>query len=382
METDVAVIGGGINGCAIAYNLAKRGIDVVLLERNFLSSGATGRCAGGIRQQFTSKNNIRLAMESVKIFEKFEKEFACDIEFEQGGYLVLAHSEQEEKEFKENMHIQKTMGLDVKFLENDEIKELLPFLNLEKIGAIGATFCPTDGHANPLKVADVYASSARELGAEIHTFTEVKNIKIKKEKFLIKTSRNETDNMRADVIVNAAGGYSNNIAKMVGVELPNKPYRHEILATEPLKHFLYPVIISFHDEIYFLQQKHGEIVGGISNPDEPCGPNISSSLEFLKRMARTLTRYIPAFNHLNIVRQWAGLYDTTPDALPILGPVDEIPNFINVNGFSGHGFMISPIVGELIAELISEGKTALPLDDFALSRFKGKIIEKETSVVG
>ena len=382
MKTDVAVIGGGINGCAIAYNLAKRGIDTVLLERNYLASGATGRCAGGIRQQFTAKNNIRLAVESVKIFEKFEEELDCDIEFIQGGYLVLAHSEQEVKEFKENMRIQKELGLDVKFLGCDEIKDMVSFLDLEKIGAIGATFCPTDGHANPLKVAEAYANSAGKLGAEIHTFTEVKNIKIKNEAFLIRTSRNETDNMRAEVIVNAAGGYSKNIAKMVGIELPNEPYRHEILATEPLNYFLDPVIISFHDGIYFLQQKHGEIVGGISNPDEPCGPNISSSLEFLKRMARTLTRYIPAFKHLNVVRQWAGLYDMTPDAMPILGPVDELPNFINVNGFSGHGFMVSPFVAKLMAELISEGKATLPLDDFALSRFKVKTIEKETCVVG
>ena len=375
---DVAIIGGGVNGCALAYELAKKGVNATVFEKGYLCSGATGRCGGGIRQQFDTEDNIRLAMGSVKIFEKMEKELGYDIEYNQGGYLVLAHSDDEAERFKKNVELQRSMGLGVNFMEKDEIHALVPILDLEGAKAVGGTFCQTDGHANPFKVVEAYAKNAEQLGAKIRTFTEVKGIKKEKKQFGIII---EKEKIKADVVVNAAGCYSKNIAEMVGVNLPNKPYRHEILATEILKPVLKPMIISFTDGIYFCQHKTGQIVGGIGNPDEPSGINTSSSFWFLEKMAKTITRYIPAFKNLNVLRQWAGMYDVTPDARPIIGKT-RIENFFVACGFSGHGFMVAPVTAKLISELIIDGKSSISIDSLSIERFKKGVIKKEGAVVG
>lgn len=377
---DVAIIGGGINGCAIAYNLAKKKMKVVVFERGYLGSGATGRCGGGIRQQWETKDNIKLATESVRIFKRLEKELGYDIEYEQGGYLILAHSDKEMVEFEKNVKLQRSLGVDVDILDASEINDIVPFIDTKGARAVGATFCSTDGHANPFKVVHAYAKKAMELGAKIKTYTGVKKIRALKDNgFTISTS--DGDKIDTEKVVNACGEESVTIAKMLGIKIPITPYRHEILVTEPLKPILKPMIISFTDCIYFCQHRAGQIVGGIGNPNEPSGININSSLEFLERMANTITRYIPVFKHVNILRQWAGLYDMTPDSRPILGETKKIKNFINVCGFSGHGFMLAPAVAKHISDLIVYGKINEEIEELNLERFRGKIV-KEHAVVG
>jgi len=377
-KAEVVIIGGGITGCGVAYNLAKKGLtDVVLVEKNYLASGATGRCGGGIRQQFTTEWNIKLAMESVKKFEKMNEELGIDIEYEQGGYLIIAVDENEVKEFKKNVKLQNKLGLDSKFISPSEAKEIVPYLNEEDI--LGATFCQSDGHAYPFRVVEGYAKRAEEMGVEINRFTEVKSIK--KEKGEIKSVMTNRGEIKTNIVVNAAGGYSREIGKMVGVKMPNKPFRHEILATERYKHILDPMIISFKYGIYFSQQRHGEIVGGIGDPDEPSSYNTKSSLKFVERFTSVLGKILPAFKNLNIVRQWAGFYDVTPDAQPILGYTEGVDTLIQANGYSGHGFMVAPKVTELIAELIVDGKTSLPIDELNLKRFEGETVG-EAYVVG
>ncbi|MBU4256082.1 MAG: FAD-binding oxidoreductase, partial [Candidatus Thermoplasmatota archaeon] len=156
---------------------------------------------------------------------------------------------------------------------------------------------------------------------------------------------------------------------------------HEILATEILKPVLKPMIISFTDGIYFCQHKTGQIVGGIGNPDEPSGINAYSSFWFLEKMAKTITRYIPVFKNLNVLRQWAGMYDVTPDARPIIGKT-KVENFFVACGFSGHGFMVAPVTAKLMSELIVDGNTSIPIDNLSIDRFKKGIIRKEGAVVG
>ena len=377
-RAEVVIIGGGITGCGIAYNLAKKGVtDVVLLEKDFLSSGATGRCGGGIRQQFTTEWNIKLAMESVKIFEKMNDELDVDIEHVQGGYLVVTDDEKEVEEFKKNVKLQNKLGLDSKFITPSEAKEIVPYLNEDNI--LGATFCQSDGHAYPFRVVQGYAKKAEEMGVDINKFTEVKGIK--KENNRIKSVVTDKGEIKTNIVVNAAGAYSGDIANMVGIEMPNKPFRHEILATERYKHILDPMIISFKYGIYFSQQRHGEIVGGIGDPNEPSSYNIKSSLRFVERFTDVLGKIVPAFKNLNIVRQWAGFYDVTPDAQPILGFTEGIDTLIQANGYSGHGFMVAPRVTELIAELIVDGKTSMPIDELNLKRFEGETVG-EAYVVG
>ncbi|MBU7013259.1 MAG: FAD-binding oxidoreductase [Theionarchaea archaeon] len=376
-KAEAVIIGGGVTGCGTAYSLAKKGLtDVVVLERGGLCTGASGRCGGGIRQQFTTEANIALAMESVRLFEQLSEELDTDIEYEQGGYLIIAY-EDDVDQFRKNVRLQNSLGLHSRFITPAEAQEIVPLLNTDPIA--GATFCQTDGHANPFRVVHGYARKAQEMGVEINKFTNVTDIVAVDGH--IQAVRTDKGTVKTDTVVNAAGAHSRDIAAMVGVDLPNKPYRHEILVTEPLEHVLDPMVISFKTGIYFSQQKHGSIIGGIGDPEEPSSYNLSGSLRFLKRMARTMVELVPAFGHLNVLRQWAGLYDVTPDAQPILGWTEGVDRFCQANGYSGHGFMVAPKVTELVAELIVDGKPSMPIDDLTLSRFEGEITG-EAYVVG
>jgi len=378
-KADVAIIGGGINGCSLAYELSKKGKDVVVLEKNYLASGATGRCGAGIRQQWSTKENAILAIKSVKKFECLADELGADIGLRQGGYLIAIHDEEEMKQAEKNVKMQRSLGLEVEILDEQGIKEVVPILDVKGMDAIAATFCPTDGHADPFKTTYAYANAAMKNGAKIYRFTEVKDILTKDKKIVgVKTNRGE---IKTSIVVNAAGAWSKEIAKMVGIELPNMPYRKEILVTERMKHIFDAMVISFKDGIYFSQQEEGQILGGIPSPEEKPGYHTMPTFSFLRHMAKTLIRYAPVLKHINVIRQWTGFYDVTPDARPILGEVD-VEGFIQCNGFSGHGFMLAPMVAQLLAELIVDGKTSLPIKNLLLERFKKMKIERERSVVG
>lgn len=378
-KADVVIIGGGINGCSLAYELSKKGKDVVVLEKNYLASGATGRCGAGIRQQWSTKENAILAIKSVKKFECLADELEADIGLRQGGYLIAIHDEEEMKQAEKNVKMQRSLGLEVEILDEQGIKEVVPILDVKGMDAIAATFCPTDGHADPFKTTYAYANAAMKKGAKIYRFTEVKDILTKDKKIVgVKTNRGE---IKTSIVVNAAGAWSKEIAKMVGIELPNMPYRKEILVTERMKHIFDAMVISFKDGIYFSQQEEGQILGGIPSPEEKPGYHTMPTFSFLRHMAKTLTRYSPVLKHINVIRQWTGFYDVTPDARPILGEVD-VEGFIQCNGFSGHGFMLAPMVAQLLAELIVDGKTSLPIKNLLLERFKKMKIERERSVVG
>jgi sarcosine oxidase subunit beta len=379
-KADVVIIGGGVNGCSLAYRLAKKGLHVVVVEKKYLSSGATGASGAGIRQQWSTYENAQLAIQSVKIFEQLNRELGQDIEFRQGGYLIAVHDEKEMKQAEKNVAMQRSLGLKVDILKPEEITDVVPILDVKGMRAIGATFCPTDGHANPFKTTFAYADAARKLGAEINTHTTV--IDVKTTKKAIRAVVTNQGTIQTGVVVNAAGIDSKAIAEMVKIKLPLTPFRKEIMATERLQQLFEAMVISFKDGIYFSQQKEGQIVGGIPIPEEKGGYKTMPTFAFLQHMAQTLTRYAPVLKHVNVLRHWTGFYDVTPDARPILGEVKEVNDFIQCNGFSGHGFMISPMVSQLLTNLIAEGKTSEVLESLSLERFKGKNIEKELSVVG
>jgi len=377
-SADVVIIGAGVTGAALAYTLAKRGIrDVLVLERRFPCAGATGRCGGGIRQQFTSESNIRLAMGSVRIYEGLSEELDYDIEYVQGGYLVLAETEEEVALQREAVALQNELGLPSRALAPEEVWEIVPLFDIRTIA--GATFCPTDGHANPFRVVEGYLRAAKGLGVKLQKFTEVTDLTVRGGRVTeVVTSRGK---VAAGVVVNAAGAWSKRIAAMAGVELPNQPVRHEILATEPVQPITDVMVVSLHTGIYFSQTVQGQIVGGIGDPAERPGYNIRSSFRFLRRFLSELVRHIPALGQLAVLRQWAGLYDVTPDAQPILGPTPGLENFIQANGYSGHGFMIAPKVAELLADYIERGEVSEDLRRLSLSRFEGEL-KGEAFVVG
>ncbi|MBS3789511.1 MAG: FAD-binding oxidoreductase [Candidatus Thermoplasmatota archaeon] len=376
---EAVIIGGGVNGLGTAYHLGKKGFtDVLVLDKSYLGYGASGRNGGGIRQQWTSEDNIKLARESRKMFERLDDELEEDLEFYQGGYLVLSFHEEEAAEFKENVKLQNKLGVDSKFLSPEEAKEIVPELDISDV--VAATFNQSDGTIYPFKVIHGYADRVREIGIDIKEHTEVTDIVTQGDE--IKKVKTSEGNIKTDTVINAAGGWSSKVAEMAGAEIPNVPVRHEIMVTEPYKRFLDPMVISFEHGIYFSQSEHGNIVGGIGNPDEEPGLNQKGSLWFLKNFSDTLLDFIPRFSGVHMIRQWAGFYDTTPDAQPILGSVPEIERFYQVNGFSGHGFMVSPMVDKVTAELILGEQPSMDIERLRVERFEDMDLEEEGGVVG
>ncbi len=376
---DCIIIGGGVVGAAIAYYLAKAGMtDIVLVDAGYLANGATGRCAGGIRQQWSTEANTKLAIESVKTFKGLEDELDCDIEFLQGGYLVLAYNDDDVAQFEKNVDLQRGLGLDVEILSPSEIFErVVPELNTD--GVRMATYCADDASANPFLTTKAYADAARRLGAAIELFTPVTRVLTEGGRIVgVETARGT---VRAPIVVNAAGSHSAPLAKTAGVDLPVTPYRREILVTEPLERFFHPMIISFSFGIYFRQVKHGAVIGGYGDPDEPPGFNEKSSLKFLETMSWKLSHLMPRLRAVKVVRQWAGLYDMTPDAQPILGELDEVKGFFQASGFSGHGFMIAPKVAMLVAQAVRDEEPDLNIDRLHPRRFAGGKITQDRSVV-
>ena len=377
---EVVIIGGGISGAATAYYLAKKGVkDVVLIEKEYISSGATGRCGAGIRQQWGTEMNCIISKHSCEMFEQAQEEleYEYDIEFKQGGYLLLASTEKEEEQFKKNIKLQNSLGIDSKLLTLDEAKEIVPFLNTD--GLVCCAFHQKDGHLNPFHTTQAYVNAAKRLGVDVNTFTEVTDISVENGKIVgVKTNKGD---ISTNIVVNAAGGWAQKIGQMAGVDLPLYSERHQILVSEPIDEILKPMVMSFSLNLYCQQVPHGGIIMGRGDETEPRDLRVTSSWQFLDEMAKTVTHILPPLKNIRVLRQWAGLYNMSPDRQPIYGPVDEVEGFYVAAGFSGHGFMFGPSTGVIMSEYILGEEMSLPVDALTLNRFKeGKLIF-EPSVV-
>jgi sarcosine oxidase subunit beta len=376
---EVVIIGGGVNGLACAYNLAKSGVkDIVVLEKGYLGIGATGRCGAGIRQQWGMEENIVLARESVKIFEQLSEELHFNIFFRQGGYLMLVFTPEEEGLIKKTIPVQNRLGVPSRFLTPAEVADLAPGVNLD--GLLGGAFCPTDGTAYPYAVLWAYAEAARKRGVEILVRTEaLKVTRLAGRRFEVATAG---DTFQTPCLINVAGARTRDVAAMLGIEIPTEPHRHEIAVTEAVKAFLGPMVISITKGFYFSQAMRGEIVGGIGDEHHAATFSTASSPHFLFKYAKALRETFPALGRVRIIRQWAGDYDMSPDARPILGSVDGVEGYYHACGFSGHGFMLSPIVARLLTELITTGRTSMPIESLSLKRFADGNLVKDPYVVG
>jgi len=377
---DVVIIGGGITGCALAFELAKRGRrDILVIEKNYLTSGSTGRCGAGIRQQWGTALNATLARDSTYLFENLEEYtgYNGDCELHQGGYLIVAYTEAEWVQFKKNVELQQSLNIPVRLLNPGEAKEIVPYLNTG--GLIGAAFCPTDGHANPFHCTFAYAMGAERMGAEIATYTEVTGLRTAGEKI----TGVETDKgyIEAGIVINAAGFNASKIARMAGVDVPVLPERHQILITEPVNHIMEPMVISFCHHIYCQQTPHGSFIMGIGDPSEPVSYNIHSSWAFLENCATQVTNVLPILKNIRVVRQWAGLYDMSPDRNPIIDEMKGVSGFYTVAGFSGHGFMVAPKTAIIIAQHLSGEIPDIDIRLFSADRYKTGQLLLEPSVV-
>jgi sarcosine oxidase subunit beta len=377
---DIVIIGGGIVGCSVAFELARRGRnDVLIIEKEYLTSGATGRCGAGIRQQWGSVINATLAFESTVIFENLEEytgyKGSCGLN--QGGYLILAYTKREREQFHKNLEVQHSVGINSYAVDVDGIKEIVPHINTE--GLYGATFCAKDGHADPFHCTFAYAKGAQRMGVDIETYTTVTGFVV--ENGRIHTVRTSKGDVQAKTVINCTGGHAAFIAAMVGDELPIYPERHQILITEPVAYIMNPMVMSFHRHFYVQQTPHGSVIMGIGDPAEPVSLNIRSSWQFLEHCSNLITQTLPVFRNLRVVRQWAGLYDMSPDRYPIINHAKEAKGFITIAGLSGHGFMVAPRLANLLANHLTGQQDSLDINLFSAERYsKGELL-LEPSVV-
>jgi len=389
-------------GASAAFHLARKGItDVVLVERErFLGTGSTGRNAGGFRHQFSTEANIRLSIESIKFMEEFQERVGYEIDFHQDGYLFLLSTASAFDSFQKNVELQRSFGIPVELLMPEEIRRLAPGIQTE--GLIAGTFCPKDGIGDPNGVTQGFGRAAVSMGVHIQRETEVTGIYAGGGH--IEGVATTKGDISTRVVVNAAGPHARDVGLLAGVDIPVLPYRRHIFITEPLRDAPCgagartganprgPIasefgitsrlmVIDFETTFYFHREGAG-ILFGMSDPDEPSSYNTSVSWEFLESVTQVASRRLPVLMDLGIAHAWAGLYEMTPDAMPIIGPVGSLEGFFQLNGFSGHGFQHSPAAGRVLADMIAGGAAGdLNLAPFAFERFRKNSGAGEANVV-
>ncbi|MGO8992902.1 MAG: NAD(P)/FAD-dependent oxidoreductase [Polyangiaceae bacterium] len=387
-RAEVVVIGAGIMGLAIAYHLARLGVtDIVVVDQSYLCGGASGRNGGGVRAQWSSEANIRLMQESVQMCRDFAFEMKINVWFRQGGYLFLARDEQKRRALEASVKLQNENGLPTRMLTPSEARAIVPELDTD--GVVAASFNPEDGVVFPWPFVWGFAQAARKLGVQVRTFTEVVGFKSHGPRIdgvvvreVAPGASGTTSVIETHKVVNACGAWAPAVARMLGVDLPNTPHRHEICSTEPLKPWLKPLVADLSDGLYFSQSTRGEIVGGVGQEWVPHGLNQESSFAFLGKYARALTRACPVLGDVKVLRQWAGCYDITPDANPIVGEVDGVESFFQASGFMGHGFMMAPVMGKRIAEQIVHPSESELFTRWNLRRFKEGKLLSEAMIIG
>lgn len=378
---DVVVIGGGVMGASVAYHLAARGCrNVVLLEKHeFLGAEATGKCAGGIRYQFSTEINVRLSLLSLPMLGRFEEEIGQAIDLRWPGYLFLLDNERDLATFRANVAMQNRLGVPSCILSSEETRAKAPLLNLE--GVIAGAWHQGDGLADPNGVVQGYAAAARRLGAQIITGVEVVGIRVARGRIIgVETP---VGAIATPVVVDAAGPWAGQVAALAGVELPVAPLRRQIVVTTPLPGIPddFPFVIDFSRSLYFHREGRG-ILTGQSNPDEKPGFDQSVDHAWTERHLETAMWRFPLLERAGLLREWAGLYEVTPDAHPVIDTLADPAGFTIVAGFSGHGFMHGPAAGLLAAELILDGHAhTLDIRQLRFSRFAEGDLVREHNVV-
>ncbi|MGP8018774.1 MAG: NAD(P)/FAD-dependent oxidoreductase [Thermoplasmata archaeon] len=341
------VVGAGIVGLFTAYHLARAGGGPILVvDRGFLSSGASGRNGGGIRQQWETRGTVRLARESVQAYRRFGLEFGFNIWFRQSGYLFLAENEGELARLRAVHALVVSEGLPSKVLDTDGVARLVD--GIAPGAAVGGTYLASDGTLYPFPAVWGVYEAIRSLGVEVAFGVEALGVEVRDGRVAgLLTSKGPVG---TSTVVNAAGGWSGDLSRRAGLDVPNVATRHEILATEAMKPFLDPMVVRVSDGLYFSQSMRGEVIGGLTLPHRPgTSRGVGSSAAFLTTMARALVSLLPRLGSVGVLRAWSGFYDDTPDGFPVIGEDPRLPGFVHGNGFGGHGFMLAPATARRIA---------------------------------
>ncbi len=381
---EVVIIGGGIVGSSIAYHLTAAGCsDVLVIERETAQGkGSTGKSMGGVRAQFSTPVNIQMSLHSIPFYASFDQRLGHPAGYRPQGYLFCATNDKHMAYLRRNYEKQVALGLkDVRLITTDEIREM--FLQLRSDDIAGGSFCSTDGFVDPYSAMIGFMTWATDHGATLWKNTPVTGIQ--RDARGIAAVETTKGTVAARKVVNAAGAWAAEVAKMVGVDLPVEPLRRMLVPTEPFEQFPHtaPMIIDMSNGFHFRPEGLGFLLAW-NDPEETPGYKTDFDPAFIEKILTQAADRVPVFENLavNPKRAWAGLYEMTPDHHPILGPAPGLPGFFLANGFSGHGVMHAPATGKILSDLILTGKTDLvDASLLALSRFaEGRMIE-ETAVL-
>lgn len=368
VSAPVVVIGAGCVGASIAYHLARRGVNgVVVLEKEpFAGAGSTGAAAGGVRAQFSTPINVQVSMLAISHYERFAEEMQTDPVFFQVGYLFLLTDPGPWKEFQAQADMQRRLGLDVRTLSPREIGGMVPELRVNDL--VGGTFCPSDGLCNPHEITQAYVRGARRLGCDFRFGVRATGIERAGSRVTGVTT--SAGSITAPWVVNAAGPHAAEVAGWAGLDLPVAPIRRHCFTTQPLAFVRddLPMIVDMQSGVY-MHRESGGMLMGLANREEPPGFDTSVNWDLLERVVDPALHRLPALEAAEVANAWAGLYETTPDHNAIIGPASTIEGLMLANGFSGHGLMHAPAVGQLVAEWIVDGKPSIDLHPLRFGRF-------------
>ena len=357
----VIVVGAGIMGLSIAYNLAVRGAEVIVLESRYPGSGLSVRAIGGVHSQWGNEQEISLAKRNRDLLERLSGELEFNIPFRQDGYLLLATDEDQLMHIKEHAKIQQSLGIETRSLSREEISRRYSMLDTSSV--VGGTLSEDDGSIHPFSVVFGYWKGLVDHGGKVVRPMLAKGLEANG----ARVSGLNTDQgaYQADAIVLSAGVGTREILRSVGLDVPTVIVRHEMLATEPLKFFLKPMIELYQDRLYINQSLRGEIICHFPRKD-PNPKDTGSTLEFLEDAAKELTGFLPSLRAAKVLRSWAGLVETTPNSEPICGRIGY-ENLSVALGDSGKGIMLAPILGELMSEAIISGEPSADLAPYSPS---------------
>ncbi|MDI3480877.1 MAG: hypothetical protein PWQ97_532 [Tepidanaerobacteraceae bacterium] len=385
-STDVVVIGGGVIGCSAAYHLAKRGVDVILVEKDDIASGTSGACDKAVLLQ--SKNpglHLKMALESIKLFPEIQKDLDTDIEFKNNGGMIVIKTEEQWQVMKGFVQRQKKAGLKVELLGRDHALQRQPAFSRD---ILGATYSPMDGEVNPINLTLGFFRGAKKYGAKSMLSTEVKGIRV--EKGRVSSVLTTGGEILTRFVVNACGVYAPVVGRMVGIDIPIIPRRGQIIVSEPVPPIIHGdvncaryITAKFKPELLgddeyarlgiglsLGQTENGNLL--IGGTREFVGYDKRTTHRALRAILKHAASLVPVLKDVSIIRSFAGLRPYTPDGLPILGEVENLRGFIMSAGHEGDGIALSAITGKIISEIIVDGRTSLNIDmeKLSLSRFK------------
>ena len=375
---EVVVVGGGVMGTSIAFHLAETGADVCLLERDQLAGGSTSRAAGGIRTQFSDPLNIAIGLRSIEAFTHFGERPGAEIDLHQVGYLFLLDREEDVAVFEASVALQNELGVPSRLLTTEEAAELCPLAALD--GVLAATHCSLDGHASPEAVVQGYAAGARRHGATVRTGCAVTRITV--EGTRVRAVETTDGRIATDTVVCAAGVWSPELARSAGLELPVLPYLREVGFTGPAPGLpeRIPLTIDFSTGFYFHREGPG-LLFGMADPDQPPGLEASTDPDWLERVMGVAERRCPSLLDLGIAGGWKGAYEVTPDHNALVGEAPGVERLLYATGFSGHGFLQGPAIGEIVRDLVLGHTPFVDVRPLAAERFADAAPRPEHNVI-